>query len=447
MDLSVQRIVIIGAGPTGLATARLLALRGITASVLERDHDRHARTQGGSLDLTEGRGLRAIDAMGLRAEFDRVARPEGQEARIVDTDGDIVVEMDEETMGTARPEIDRRQLREMLIDSLPEGMIRWGTRVVDVTRTVDGATEVTVETAAGSQTILADLVIACDGIWSRARHLVTDDKPAYIGITYIHGDIEHPSADSYVSRLVRNGSVVAVGTGHSIGLQRHADGGIRVYFMVTKPAEDLPERGQIADRESILAELRTTYEGWAPELTGILDQISTEFEFWPLYTLPVHPVWHDHDGVTLVGDAAHVMPPFTGQGVNHGLLDAVELVDALTNPVHDDLRDALTAYEESMLPRAAAEAVLANSDDEKMLSGIAAVLAANHIHPLPLPRVLPTTSPRSDDGTLLMRVENDADVTSSDPAGRVRSLTAHRDDLLSLPITHTYVLTSHRDNA
>ncbi|GGK74968.1 FAD-dependent oxidoreductase [Mangrovihabitans endophyticus] len=385
-DLSGTTIVVLGAGPTGLAVARLMAQRGVRTTVLERDAGPHARTQGGSLDLTEGRGLRAIEAMGLQSRFDEVARPEGQQGRILDSGARILVEMTAESMGTARPEIDRADLRRMLLDALPGGTVRWGHQVLAVRPSRTGH-QVDVRTSDGARaTLAADLVIACDGIWSRARSLVTGHVPEYIGITFVHGDIEGPDPDGYVSRLVRHGTAFAIGDGRSMGLQRHSDGTVRVYFMVQKPATDLPGRGAIADRGSIVAELHRTYATWAPELTGVIDAVTGDFEYWPIYTLPPRQIWHDHRGVTLVGDAAHVMPPFTGQGVNHGLLDAVELVEALTGDTHAGIDDAVAAYEKGMLPRAEAEALLANSDDEKMMSGVEAFLRAKDLDPLPVPR-------------------------------------------------------------
>ena len=57
--------------------------------------------------------------------------------------------------------------------------------------------------------------------------------------------------------------------------------------MITKDAADLPARGEVADRSAILAELHTVYAGRAPELETLVDQVSTEFEFWPIFTLPL----------------------------------------------------------------------------------------------------------------------------------------------------------------
>ena len=90
-QLAIQRIVILGAGPAGLAAARMLHLQGLTVLVLERDPGPDARTQGGSLDLTEDGGLMAISRMGLDDAFARDARPQGQHHRVLDSDANIVL--------------------------------------------------------------------------------------------------------------------------------------------------------------------------------------------------------------------------------------------------------------------------------------------------------------------------------------------------------------------
>jgi 2-polyprenyl-6-methoxyphenol hydroxylase-like FAD-dependent oxidoreductase len=376
-DVRNLRVVVLGGGPAGLAVARLLHLRGAGALVLERDAAPDARTQGGSLELTQGRGLRAIEEMGLAAEFGCVARPEGQQGRILDSDGNIFVEMTAESMGTPRPEIDRTDLRTLLLHSLPEEAVAWGSRVTGLDVLPGGAHLVEVQRADGRRERLeADLVIACDGIWSLARAQVTSVQPEYVGITFIHGDIEHPDPDSYAAGLVREGMAIAVGHGRSIGLQRHSTGAIRVHFMLSIPDDDLPARGTAAEDPSrMIAGLHETYSGWAPELTQIIDQIDTEFEYWPIYTMPAQQQWTPHHGLTLVGDAAHVMPPFTGQGVNVALLDAVELVAALTSENHPTIDAAIGSYERAMLDRMVSEITQANSEEEKMVSGVEPILA------------------------------------------------------------------------
>ncbi|OEV31165.1 FAD-dependent oxidoreductase, partial [Streptomyces nanshensis] len=75
-----------GGGPAGLTFARVLHRHGHPVTVLERDPSPDARPPGGTLDLHEGLGQRALEKAGLLAEFRTVSRPEGQAMRILESD-------------------------------------------------------------------------------------------------------------------------------------------------------------------------------------------------------------------------------------------------------------------------------------------------------------------------------------------------------------------------
>lgn len=339
-------IAILGAGPAGLAAARLLHLRGIDCTVYERDADRHARTQGGSLDLGTESGLRAITACGLAEQFERCARPQGQHTNYFDRHGTLLLATDAEDDDEARPEIDRLELRSMLLDSLPVGTVRWGCEVADVSRIGD---RWRIALSDGDH-VDADLVIGADGSNSRIRRLVTDVVPAYTGVTLIAGVIAEPRPDSYAASLVGEGAGLAFAADQAFLLQRNGDGSIQVYY-TQRRAED-PRRAVgtvLHDPAFIRAELDRELADWSPRMRGVLDEVEAPFVWWPLYVMPARQTWREHSGVTLIGDAAHVMPPYSGQGVNMGLLDALELDGALSE--HPDVDAAVAAYEKSMLAR------------------------------------------------------------------------------------------------
>jgi 2-polyprenyl-6-methoxyphenol hydroxylase-like FAD-dependent oxidoreductase len=339
-------IVIIGAGPAGLATARLLHLAGMRPRVLERDPDRGARSQGGSLDLGEAHGLRALAAAGLMREFHEAARPQGQHTNYFDTDGNLLLSTDGSDEDEARPEIDRTALRSLLLDSLPSGTVRWAHPVTAVEE-IGRRWRVTVD---GGPPLEADLVIGADGIRSRARPVVTDEAPAYTGVTFLAGEIAHPRPGSCAAQVVGEGAGLVLGPDKGLLCQRNGDGSIRVY-VAHRPATAPGTGGDRVDRELLRDVVERELAGWSPRIRGILDEVETPFVRWPLHTVPVRQHWRTRSGLTLVGDAAHVMPPFTGQGVNMGLIDALELAAALTSPEHPDVDGALAAYERAMLAR------------------------------------------------------------------------------------------------
>jgi 2-polyprenyl-6-methoxyphenol hydroxylase-like FAD-dependent oxidoreductase len=259
------RVVILGGGPAGLAAARLLHQRGLAPRVLERDPSQHARSQGGSLDLAEQGGQRALREMGLGEKFDELARPLGQRLCLMDPDGVVRADVDQ-TAAEYRPEIDRVQLRQLLIDSLPPETITWGTAVDHVTPLAGGRHQVSLVDA---RVVEADLVIAADGVRSRARPLVTSERPAYSGITFVHGDLRDPGAGSFVARHTGEGALHAIGDNRAILAQRAADRSVRVYFAVRTPEDPTRTQGdRFRDTAAIREQLRDTFAGWSPDLSA-----------------------------------------------------------------------------------------------------------------------------------------------------------------------------------
>lgn len=124
-----HRIAVVGSGPAGLTFARVLHRHGHPVTVLERDPAPDARPPGGTLDLHEGLGQLALKKAGLLAEFQALSRPEGQSMRILDTAGTVLRDWRPRPDDRANPEIDRGQLRDLLLGPLD---VRWGRGVTQV---------------------------------------------------------------------------------------------------------------------------------------------------------------------------------------------------------------------------------------------------------------------------------------------------------------------------
>ncbi|MFE9290835.1 FAD-dependent oxidoreductase [Streptomyces olivaceus] len=343
------RISIIGAGPGGLTCARVLRQHGIAATVYDREPDAASRDQGGSLDLHEEDGQLALREAGLLAEFFALARTESQEERRIDPAGRLLGHRLPDEGETARPEIDRGQLRDVLLRSLDEGAVRWGRTLASVGGPAEGPRTLTFT---DGSTVETDLVIGADGAFSRVRAAVSAAVPRYTGVGFLEAwfddmEVAHPE----LSALVGKGSAHVSDGERGLFAQRGSGGHLRVYLMRRVPADWLAEGGlRPDDTDRIRARLLGEYAGWAPELIRMITDNDGPYVDRPLFALPVPHTWPHAPGLTLLGDAAHLMPPL-GAGVNLAMLDAAELALALAGSA--TVEDAVRGYEEVMLPRSA----------------------------------------------------------------------------------------------
>ena len=356
-----HRIAVVGSGPAGLTFARVLHRHGHPVAVLEHDPAPDARPPGGTLDLHEGLGQLALDKAGLRAEFEAPSRPEGQAMRILDTDGTVLRDWRPRPDDRANPEIDRGQLRDLLLGPLD---VQWGR---GVTRVVPGARDgVQVHFADGRQETY-DLVVGADGAWSRVRPAVSSATPQYTGVTSVETplddvDIRHPD----LARLIGDGSVAVYGVNRSLVAQRNSGGHVKVYTKFRAPLDWHTDLDR-ADVEAVRSRLLALFDGWAAPVLDLLRH-GTAFVHRPFYVLPVSHTWTHVPGVTLLGDAAHLMPPL-GVGANLAMLEGAELAESIAAaPGPEDLDEAVRAFEEQMWPRAGRWAKITTAGLERLVS-------------------------------------------------------------------------------
>lgn len=267
-----KNIAIIGAGLGGLTLARVLHLHGVAATVYEAEKSRHARAQGGLLDMHEYNGQLALKAAGLFEIFMQHVRPREDAKRVMDRDGNVLFDHPGAT-SSKRPEIARGDLRNMLIDSLPETAIQWDCKLVSVAPTDAGRHEIAF--ASGLKTV-CDVLIGADGAWSKVRPLVSNVKPAYTGTSFVetylfNGDDRHRAS----AEAIGCGTLMAVTPGQGILAHRYADGNLHVYAALNRP-ESWTASIDLGDKEAAMARIAAEFKGWAPSLLPLVTESDTD---------------------------------------------------------------------------------------------------------------------------------------------------------------------------
>jgi 2-polyprenyl-6-methoxyphenol hydroxylase-like FAD-dependent oxidoreductase len=344
-------VMIIGAGLGGLTLARVLHVNGIPVTVYETEVSPTARTQGGMLDIHEHDGQVALRAAGLFDEFTGLIHEGGEATRVLDKHATVLFDEPDDGTGT-RPEVPRGRLRQILIDSLPADTVHWGRKLTSVHPAGGGRHELTF---ADGSTVPTGLLVGTDGAWSRVRALLSDAQPRYGGVSFVEtylydSDQRHPAS----AKAVGGGALFAGEPGKVIAAHREPEGVLHTYAQLNKPLTWV-EGIDFTDAGTARARVAEEFDGWAPELTALITDGETAPVPRVIHALPTGHRWDRVPGVTLVGDAAHLMTP-SGEGANLAMLDGAELAAAIAaHP--DDIEAALTEYEAAMFPRSAAAAV------------------------------------------------------------------------------------------
>ncbi|RAL62680.1 hypothetical protein DID88_004523 [Monilinia fructigena] len=317
--MPVPRIAIAGAGPGGLTLARLLQHNGINCHVFELDLDRNARSQGGIIDLHADMGQRALREAGLFEEFLKHSLPEADYMKLVKADGTIVWD---ENVDDGEKNLIRQA--GIVLRLIVRGFVTFFWMLLSQTQST-GTARLPVLSLIRSipqnsifilRIVLKegfDLVIGADGAWSKVRPLVSSQLPEYSGVIMIEMmALNVSSKKQWLSDYVGNGSFFMFDEGRSLICQRNGYDGIRVYAGLRQPESWIKDSG-IDWKDPIEARKQLTeryFEDVHDNMKRLIFEASDSLIIRSLHMLPVGFTWSSRPGVTLLGDAAHLMTPF-----------------------------------------------------------------------------------------------------------------------------------------
>lgn len=349
-------IAIVGGGPAGLTLARLLQLKNAHVKVYERDFNKEARVQGSPLDMHEDSGLAAIRKADLLQEFKKTYRPGADKTLIMNEQAEILFSdhdtKPEEDFGAEhfRPEIDRGPLRNMLLESLQPDTVVWDSHFISMEPQNEGW----MLHFKNGTSAYADLVIASDGAHSKIRSYLTSNKPVYSGIMMLEGMVSKEYAPN-INALIKGGKIMAFGNAKNILMGQKGNGDLGFYASFRTDENWAENSGlDFSDHTAVLEWFKTKYPEWSKVWHELFENAIPSFIPRPIYAMPLDQTWEAKSNLTLMGDAAHVMPPFAGEGANMAMLDALELSEHLTDNRYSSLKEAISQYETNMRKRAAA---------------------------------------------------------------------------------------------
>ena len=366
MLLKDKKVAIIGAGPVGLTMAKLLQQNGVDVTVYERDLNAETRISGGTLDLHKGSGQEALKQAGLLQDYFDRAVPMGR--TVADPQGNVLFsKTTTEEERYDNPEINRNDLRLLLLNSVKNDTVVWDSKFTNL-KVTKGKWFLEFEN--GTNTI-ADFVIGANGGMSKARKLITPATIEYTGTLMIQGEVLCPETSCEKFNKLCNGSILMTSGKEGLLVANPKNGKVLSYNVIFKsPEEFIRKDGAFESTDGIRKYLLNRFSEWDERYKELLEATSSSFVLWPTRKISLDYQWKKERPlpITLIGDAAHIMPPFAGQGANIGLLDTLILSNNLTNGEFKTIEEAINDYEQKMFVYATKAQLETATNEIAMLS-------------------------------------------------------------------------------
>ncbi|MBR7888973.1 FAD-dependent monooxygenase [Marinomonas sp. A79] len=364
-------VAIIGGGIGGVALAVACLHRGIPFTLYERDESFDVRSQGYGLTLQqasraiEGLGIFTLD-QGVVSTRHVVHTPEGKQV------GEWgmrkwMASSDQASVKRSNVHIARQSLRLALLEQLGgDNQVQWNHQLVDFHQAEDAPVSLTFEVAGQIKHAQADLIVGADGIRSLVRQqLIGDEKTPleYLGCIVILGICPLSDLPNTDSELLDSATVFQTANGHERIYIMPYDAESVMWQLSFPMAEEDAKTLSAQGAEALKAEAcrRTQWHDPIPQILATTK--ASKVSGYPVYDRAlIQPKWlANSPKATVIGDAAHPMSPFKGQGANQAVLDALSLAREITKGCwslshwrETGIRhNVLDAFEEEMLTRSA----------------------------------------------------------------------------------------------
>ncbi|RKR05724.1 2-polyprenyl-6-methoxyphenol hydroxylase-like FAD-dependent oxidoreductase [Flavobacterium sp. 90] len=364
-------VAIIGGGIGGVALAVACLHRKIPFTIYERDTSFDARSQGYGLTLQQA--SKAIEGLGVFSLKDRVI---STRHLVHTTEGKVIgewgirkwIQSDGKT-STKRSNmhIARQSLRLALLEQLGgHNAVQWGHQLVDYTKCEDESIALNFQVDGEIKSVKTDLVVGADGIRSSIRNLLIGEESAplrYLGCIVILGICPLNALENPDNSLLDSATVFQTANGNErIYIMPYKEDSVMWQLSFPMPEDEakaLSAKGTKALKEEACR--RTQWHDPIPQI--LLATAEAQISGYPVYDRELlQPELLENAGsVTLIGDAAHPMSPFKGQGANQALLDALMLARGISKGCRPSSewrklgirKNVLTEFEAEMLERSA----------------------------------------------------------------------------------------------